>query len=231
MSNSLIIPIAADKEEYSNRIPYVFEYGTDGIMLCVKSIMGLNIEIFDHIFFVVLDKHNEKYHLKERLEEQFLRLAFRKARVYVLKNCTESQVETVYRTITENDLHGAFFVKDPDGYFEMEAFFQNGVATYPLEELKSVDPRNKSYVAVDDGFFITNIIEKKVISNLFNAGGYIFEDADQFCHYYLSMKDYGKLYLSHIIYAMLLDRILFRPQPVKNYKDWGTDELYKLNHR
>ena len=37
--------------------------------------------------------------------------------------------------------------------------YENGVAIYPIEELEMLDPRDKSYVAVDDMYYITNIIE------------------------------------------------------------------------
>lgn len=46
-----------------------------------------------------------------------------------------------------------------------------------------------------------------------------------FCKYYTSLRHYDRLYLSHIIYAMLLDKKTFRPFLVKNYKDWGSKRM------
>lgn len=33
---------------------------------------------------------------------------------------------------------------------------ENSVAIYPLENLSWVNPQNKSYVAIDDMFYVTN---------------------------------------------------------------------------
>ena len=88
-----------------------------------------------------------------------------------------------------------------------------------------MDPQHKSYVAVDDMFYVTNIIEKRVVSRFFSAGGYCFEDAMDFCSYYEKLKDYAPLYLSHIIYAMLLDKKIFRPIQIDDYQDWAVTRV------
>ena len=91
-----------------------------------------------------------------------------------------------------------------------------------------VNPQNKSFVVVDDMFYVTNVIEKKVVSHYFNAGASCFERAEDFCRYFELLSQYGdKLYISHIIYAMLLDKLTFRPLPVTDFYDWGNNGLYK----
>ena len=228
MKFNLIVPIAADKPEYNDERPYVFGFDADGMIICVKSIMGLDTSKFDAIYFTILRKHDEQYGLREMLEFQFKRIGLSHAKVVVLDAPTSSQPETIYRTIEAEGIEGAIFVKDGDCYFSCEPYPQNGVAIYPLEKLPIVDPSNKSYVAVDDMYYITNIIEKRVVSHYFNAGGYCFESTSQFCNYYERLCKHGHIYLSHIIYAMLLDKHEFRPFQVKGYKDWGTERLYKI---
>lgn len=228
MKFNLIVPVAADKPEYSNTLPYVFGLGDDGVTLCVKSIGGLDVAKFDNIYFTILAKHNAQFCLKEILQMQFKRLGLSQAKVVILDQPTSCQPETIYQTIRKENIEGAIFVKDGDCYFECDLYPKNGVAIYPLEKLPLVDPRNKSYVAVDDMFYITNIIEKRVVSHYFNAGGYCFEDAAQFCEYYERLRELGHIYLSHIIYAMMLDKYEFRPFSVHEYKDWGTETLYKI---
>ena len=118
------------------------------------------------------------------------------------------------------------FVKEADCYFTADEILpQNSVAIYALENLPIVDPQHKSYVAVDDMFYVTNIIEKRVVSHFFSAGGYCFEDADEFCRYYSRLKEYSPLYLSHIIYMMLLDKKIFRPILVEDYQDWSVTHV------
>lgn len=104
--------------------------------------------------------------------------------------------------------------------FSEPRFTRKTVLRY-TEELELVDPRHKSYVAVDDMQHVTNIIEKRVVSHLFNAGGYCFEDVAKFLKVYDKYASLGHVYLSHLIYAMLLDGDLFRPIQVKEYNDWN----------
>lgn len=232
MSLSLIVPIAADKQEYEHTLPYVFNFAEDGVLLCIKSVQGLDLSKFQKIYFVILEKLDKKYNLSELLNMQLRNLGLMdKAKVLSLKTPTNSQAETIYECIKQEQIEGGIFVKDADGYFSCDFTENNGIAIYPLDKLEMVNPHNKSYVDLDDQFYITNIIEKKIISRYFNAGGYLFEDANQFCAYYERLKHYDKLYMSHIVYAMLLDNISFRPFDVEKYQDWGNKKMYYYSLR
>lgn len=219
MRYSLIIPIAADKKEYCHKMPHSFQLGNDGFMYCIHAIMKLDLRIFDAIYFTILSKHNEKYNLQDLFGLQFKRLGVKNAKVVIIDKPTNSQPETIYKTIRQENIGGGIFIKDADCSFSCEILQENSVAIYPLESLCWVNPQNKSYVAVDDMFYITNIIEKRIVSHYFSAGGYAFENTDEFCKYYEQFAKEAELYLSHIIYAMLLDKKIFRPSLVKDYQD------------
>lgn len=229
MKTSLIVPIAADRKEYAEVMPYIFHFAPDGISLCIKSIQGLDLNRFTAIYFTILGKHDERYSISLLLRLQFRKLGMNNAYVVVLDEPTANQAETVYRTIKQEQIEGAIFVKDADGYFKGDFTSNNSIAIYPLDRLDMVNPHNKSYVQVDDQFYITNIIEKKIISRWFNAGGYIFEETSTFCYYYERLKAYSPLFMSHIVYSMLLDKISFRPMEVEEYQDWGTENMLHLN--
>ena len=159
---------------------------------------------------------------------QFKRQKINNAKVVILPSATRSQAETVFETIRIERISGSIFIKDADGYFSCDVEPANGVAIFPLEKMSLVNPQNKSFVAVDDMFYVTNVIEKKVVSHYFNAGASCFEHAEDFCRYFELLSQYGdKLYISHIIYAMLLDKLTFRPLPVTDFYDWGNNGLYK----
>lgn len=226
MNLSLIVPIAADKPEYEYILPYVFNFADDGVLLCIKAIQGLDLSKFDKIYFVILQKLDEKYGLAELLQMQFCKLGLTNAVVSILENPTSSQVETVCDCIQKEKIQGSIFVKDADGYFSCDFTLTNGIVIYPLDKLDMVNPHNKSYVALDDQFYITNIIEKKIISRYFNAGGYLFDNVNLFCKYSEALKKYSPLYMSHIVYAMLLDGISFRPFEANKFIDWGNRQLY-----
>lgn len=229
MKYSLIVPAAADKVEYSDKLPYIFGLDKDGIIICIKSIMGLDLKRFDNIYFTVLRKHDDRFFVVESLTMQFKRLGILNAHVVVLDKPTRDQAETVFQTIEKEKIDGSIFIKDADSYFKTDFTCANGIAIYPIEELESLSPKDKSYVAVDDMHYVTNIIEKRIVGHYIGAGGYMIEDAGKFCDYYHRLREYGRLYLSHIIYAMLLDKTTFRPMVVEDYKDWGTQKDYSKN--
>ena len=226
---SLILPICGYKPEYEHTMPHIFNFAPDGQLLCVKSLDGLDLSKFDKIYVTILRIFDERYNLSELLEMGFRRRGLKNAKVVILDEPTGSQPETVYRTIKEENITGAIYAKDADGYFTGDFTIENSIAVYPLDRMDLVSPQDKSYVALDDQFYITNIIEKKIIGRYFNAGGYLFADANQFCAYFQRLKEYPKLYMSHIVYSMLLDNIPFRPMMVKDFSDWGNPRLYRLS--
>lgn len=227
-TNSLIVPVAADKPEYENDLPYIFGLNSEGIVICLKSVLGLDLKRFDNIYFTILKKHDERFCISELLNLQFHRLGIDNARVVILDEPTKDQAETIFRTISQEGIVGSIFIKDADSYFSTEIPNSDSVAIYPIEELETLSPKDKSYVAVDDMSYVTNIIEKSIIGHHISAGGYQLKASD-FIHYYNKLRKLGKLYLSHIIYAMLLDKKSFRPMQVEEYKDWGTKQDLSMN--
>lgn len=223
-SFSLIVPIAADKPEFETSLPQLFAPSTDGIMICVKSILGLNVDVFDNIYFTILQKHAELYDIDKLLQLQFKRLNLKKAKLTILENPTKSQVETICQTVKKESIEGAVYIKDADCCFKAMAEPANSIAIYPLEDLNWVNPQHKSYVSVDEMHYVTNIIERRIVSHYFCAGGYGFENASELCKYYNRLKSNQGLYLSHIIYAMLLDNKTFRPLYISEYKDFEENE-------
>jgi aminoglycoside phosphotransferase len=217
---TLIMPIAADKSEYKTRLPRVFLIAEDGVMHCIRALKSLNLSRYDHIYITILRHLDEKYALSERLILQFRINGITNAEIVVLDQPTTSQPDTIYQTILQKNIHGSIFVKDADCSFCGEDTIGNAIAIHPLEELDWVNPKNKSYVSIDDMYYITNIIEKRIVFHFFTAGGYSFESADTYCRYYEQFQQQPGLYLSHIIYSMLLDKHTFRPVLTKEYEDF-----------
>lgn len=230
---SLIVPIAADNASQPEAMPYVFSLDQSGLMLCIRSIQGLNLDVFDNIYFTILAKHAKAFCLDELFKLQFKRLGMKNAHLVILDHATKSQVETVHQTLCQEHIEGSIFVKDADGFFTGEVRRENGVAVFALENLDMVDPRHKSYVSLDDMYYVTNIIEKRIVSHYFNVGGICLEDTELFLSYYqhlLQMSNTEHICMSHIVYAMLLDKLKFRPIMAENYIDYGTELLFNYHN-
>lgn len=231
MSFNLIVPVAADKPEYEHIMPHVFSLGMNGFPLCVKSIQGIDLSLFDTIFFAILQKHDKKYRISDLLQIHLERMGIiSKSKIVLLPTSTQSQPETIMKVIESQNISGAIMVKDADSYFEGEIIPFNSVCTFPLDKLGWVNPQNKSYLSIDDGFFITNIIEKRIIGRDFCSGGYIFENVDDFIAEYEELKSHHPLYMSHIVFDMILKNKRFRPIACHNYQDWGTQKDWMNNN-
>lgn len=217
---TLIMPIAVNKPEYATRLPHVFLVAEDGVMHCIRALKSLDLTKFDHVYITILRQLDRKYALTERLSLQFRINDIHNAEIVILDEPTASQPETIYKTILQKNIHGSIFIKDADCSFVGEDAEGNAIAIHPLEELDWVNPKNKSYVSVDDMYYVTNVIEKRIVSHFFTAGGYSFGSADTYCRYYLHLQQQPGLYLSHIVYAMLLEGYTFRPILTKEYEDF-----------
>ena len=216
---SLIVPAAADKEFLT-----AFKTGHSGLMHCVEAVQGLPLQDFSAVYYTILRKHQSYVDGGTRIIEQLRAIGVADPKIVVLDEPARSQAETIAQTIRLENIEGGIFIKDADCYFRCHVSMMNGVAVFPLEDLDWVNPKDKSYVSVDDSSFVTNIIEKRIVSHLFSAGGYSFADAGEFQREYDSLAEEKGLYISHIIYRMLLRGKIFRPIDVEDYQDLNDRE-------
>ena len=92
-----------------------------------------------------------------------------------------------------------------------------------LNKADLIEAKTKSYVTFDKLNKIQNIVEKKVISDFFCCGAYSFKSSLEFLKYSkkLLLKS-NDVYISHVIYEMILNKNIFRSKEVEEYIDWGT---------
>lgn len=223
---NLIVPMAGKSSRFPNMRPkWMLTHPMTGRFMGIESILGLNLEFFDGIYFACLTDHEEKYHFYDGFTKQLKELGLlEKSHIVFLENQTKSQSETVCELIHKSNINGFIFIKDSDGYYECEITEPiNQVAYFDLNDMENINAKTKSYLQFDINHIITNIVEKKVISSTFSTGGYGFESALEFCKIYKKLSDIdGECYVSHIIFEMILSGSLFSGLPTSNFKDWGT---------
>ena len=229
---SLIVPMINTSKKYENSVPIEFQYDNEsGKINCVKSIEALNVNFLDtfyRIFFIILKKHEDLYHVSDKimLSIKNSKLNGIECIFTFLDYPTSSQAETIYGELKKFKITGPIFIKDADNMCVLNTEIKgNSVLVYPLENTPIVDPQHKSYVATDDQNFVVNIIEKKVVSNLFNCGGYSFNTALDFIDAYEAVQMFedmsSHMYISHIIYWLILNKKLkFRPIEAIGYEDF-----------
>lgn len=224
--STLIIPSAGKSTRFPNTKPkWMLTHPKTGNMMIIESIRGLELDKFNCIYVGLLKSHLDDYNCREGLYEQFKEIGiYDKTEIVEIDEETKSQPETICKIITLKNINDSIFIKDCDDYFEAEYTDQNKICTYNLSSMKNVTAGSKSYVSTDDLGYVTNIAEKKIISDTFCCGGYSFKSSIQYLNTYNSLSDIDNLYTSHIILnMMLLENENFKVINCENYADWGTE--------
>lgn len=195
-----------------------------GNMMITQAIKGCYPNDFDNIVFIVNEKQNcyKNILLKENPNS-----------IVVVVENTISAPEAVYLGLNKLGINnGGLLIRDCDSIFNLPKkinWSRNWIAVNDIHNIDLVNARNKSYVKIDKNNTVGNIAEKHIISNLFNVGGYFFKDIKHFNKYYKLFEGRTGLFVSDIIYKMLLDKHLFFSELVDSYVDLGTwDDLLRF---
>ena len=232
--NNLIVPMVC---KCSNKMPLEFQYNDNGEMKCIEALSEMSLLTFDNIYFAMSLETALCWDLQDKLTigigrlRQDMRIRQDTKVYYVVLKPTSSQAETIYETIKSHKIKGSIFIKDADNKFTIKTTpTDNSVCLFSLENCNIVDPQHKSYVTIDDNMFVTNMIEKRVVSNYFNCGGYSFKDVNDFVEGYEFCKKFEKnehMYLSHIIYYLILfKKMIFKPVMAESYTDFAIEKLF-----
>ena len=204
---TLILPIAGGSFRFPNTRPKFLLTHPLGNTLLTESIRGLPLKKIDKIVIIGLKEHQVKYRyikdLKKELYEVYGILG-NKLEFVLLKNKTKNQPETIVKGIEDLKISGQILIKDCDNYFETNDIQGNFVSVYSLNNLKSVNASNKSYIKFGKKGEVVNIVEKSIIGDKFCCGLYGFSEASNFLDSYYFLKKYDDLYVSHIIYHRIL---------------------------
>lgn len=219
----LIIPAAGQSSRFPKLRPKWMLTHPNGNLMIAEAIRGLTIPNLEKIHVTVLASHMQEFKCREGLERQFQQLGLgNKLHVLELDAPTNSQPETVAKTIEAHGIKGPICIKDSDNFFRLQVPSRNFVSAVDLNTVGYINPSNKSYVAVNDDGIINNIAERRVISNLFCCGAYGFESADEYLACYRELAHIPGLYVSHVIYQMILANKAFSAEVSTEYSDWGT---------
>lgn len=226
---NLLLPVAGGSTRFPNMKPKWLLNNPNENLMIVEAIKGLNLKEFKKIYIIALEEHLVEFKFEIGIKNEFKKLhCADKLEFVILKQRTVSQPQTIARAILQANIEGQIYIKDSDNYFKESRHSGNFISTYDLNNIDLVHAKNKSYVVTNDQGMILNIVEKRIISSTFNVGGYGFESAKKFLKYYNKLKHNENLYISHVIYQMILDGIKFQKSTVKEYIDWGTFKEWAL---
>ena len=220
---SLIIPAAGQSTRFPDMRPKWMLTHPDGSLMICAAIKKLKLEQFSKIYVGLLRKH-----LDAHISEETLARVFKDAgiendlEIIVLEQATRDQVDTVLQIIEGGNITGPIVIKDCDNQFSLDVTAQDFVAYASLGDFRELNATNKSYIEIDSTGTLTNIIEKRVISDTFCVGAYGFADAKEFAEIAREVGHQEDRYISNIIHAKMLAGRPFKALKVANYHDWGT---------
>jgi len=221
----VIVPAAGLSSRFPNMKPKYLLRDDSGEMMLRKAIgpyLNHNVTVG------ILQDHVEQFQAKDELMNEFGDAI----NIVVIPKLTKGPADTVFQIIKLADVntHSEFLIKDCDSYFEHDVTPSNYVAISQVADHEVlINLASKSFVITNEQGIITDIIEKKVVSDKFCVGGYKFESVKLFTETFEKInKNIGEIFVSHVIEDCLLNDHIFVENLVSNYYDVGTAQDWKI---
>lgn len=235
--NTLIIPCAGKSTRFPNMRPKFLLTHPDGKLMIQKAIESMDLSLFDRVVIVLVQPHCQSYNADKILHQALG--GNKKIELCILDDFTGSASETIYKSIIKSKITGSITIKDSDNYVEYpnSGTPENSVVGLRVTHDMNIDNiQSKSFIRVNENNILTDIIEKKIVSDIICLGVYSFKKATYFLVAYEALSSdntNGELYISHIVsYLLKNQKESFKLRECTCYKDWGTlSEWKKEMHR
>ena len=193
----IIVPAAGRSSRFPNMKPkyLLYDYKHELMLTnAIKPYYGKH-----PITIGILREHEEQYNASDFIRHD---LGSTDINIVILDEPTSGPAETVYEILKRsNIIADSILIKDCDSFFDHEISYGNYVCVSKIcehEILKKLAA--KSFVLCNDQGIITDIIEKKVVSDTFCVGGYKFESAFTFLAAFESLKrTTNEIFVSNVI--------------------------------
>ncbi len=225
---TLIVPCAGRSTRYPDMRPKWLLTHPNGELMLKKALSAVDMSLFDRVYIVIVKEHDKRYDAGLILRQVF---PSPKIKVHVLKDFTSCVAETIHKVIKDNRIKGEIVIKDSDNFVGADYSARgNFVIGMNIEHREVSRLAAKSFIKVNEAGLITDIIEKRVKSNLVSLGVYGFESAELFERAYASLSGDkaaelvgGELYISHVIaYCIGSSLASFSYYEAGSFEDWGT---------
>lgn len=230
MKPVLIVPAAGMSTRYGLSRPKFLLQHPEGRTMLAAGLSGLPGERFDHA--VIVSLHDFFHDLdRARLAAEVEGALRCPVEFVLLDSPTPSMVATVTHGLETLRDDRPVVIKDTDNLVGVLGgalpLGENFVTYASLHNNPDVVAGNKSYVELDSHDFVTNIVEKRVISSDFNSGLVGFATASVFLSAARSLTGAAEVYVSDIVRAILADGAAVRGVEAERYIDWGTLEDWR----
>ncbi len=226
---TLIVPAAGNSSRFPSTRPKWLLTQPNSKLMIEDAINKLDLTSVSEIIITILQEHLDR-HCGGDICWFPTKIKTIPVRICILLESTRDQVETIVQTINRMNIRGPIFCKDCDNQFSVNVIAGNYTCTSRISSITR-DLDAKSFVSTDRNGMITQMSEKKIISQNFNCGGYSFESSVQFLWAVeilrkLTENQKTHLNVSHVIQMLLNNGVFFAEKTTKNYEDWGTYDTW-----
>jgi len=227
----IIVPAAGLSTRFPNMKPKYLLYDYKGEMMLMNALRPFRQKGY-RMHIGILKEHEEKYNVIKQIQYEW----GDNIKYVILDKPTKGPADTVYQIIESSELHTSeIFIKDCDSFFEHDITTgDNYVCVSRIQDhgiLRKLS--SKSFTISNENDIITDIIEKKVVSDTFCVGGYGFESVKSYCDSFEKITEESReIYVSDVIAHQLNYREIFTSVNVRNYTDVGTaQDWFEFNDK
>ena len=224
---TLIVPAAGMSTRYPTDIPKFLWTHPSGLTMLAAGLVGLQKLPIDKVVVVSL-KTYFKEGVEEALSTSIEKVLGVRPEFVLLEKSTPSMVDTIVAGIEHLPNDQSIVVKDTDNLVEIDfvdfATGDNFIAYADLGLFHDVPAFNKSFVEIDALGFLTNIVEKRVVSPYINTGLVGFAAASDFLLAASRLMGSNEKFVSDVIRVSLEQGGRFQGFPASSYQDWGTHQ-------
>ena len=223
--NNLVIPAAGLSSRFPGMKPKWLLTHPDGSLMIKKVLGSFKLANYDRVVITILRDHCQKYNADLMIQQLF----GTSVEVCILEQQTKDPAETIAKTIQMMDLKGFITIKDSDCYvsadYPIDKQFICGLTIDKMDDIVRI--HNKSFIIKNDENIITDIIEKKVVSDTVCLGVYCLDIGNLMSAYdkINSSPVYrhdNEMYISHIVSYLISQNDILHFVEAKQFIDWGT---------
>lgn len=222
---TLVIPAAGLSTRFNLDRPKFLLQHPMGHSMMAAGLAGLSDGPFDRVLVVSLESYFTKLDTA-RFLDQVQSVTKRPAELTLLSSPTSSMVATICRAIEEMDKDDSLIIKDCDNLVASDQLTHETSGDFlvyaSVGQLTGVQVQSKSFVDVDHSGFVSNIVEKRVVSSTFNTGLVGFGRASDFLSAAQGIRESREIYVSDVVRSLMEDGHAFEALNACLYEDWGT---------